>query len=246
MTAPTWTLAQADCFDYLRTLEPSSVDLVICDPPFGCTQNAWDQPLALPLLWSELKRVCKRNTAIVLFADLRYAAQLVSSNPKGFRYDYVWAKNLYSGFLNAKRRPLRSHEHILVFYDAQPSYTPQMREGEPVHTIRRNGPASSNYGKQRQSLYTNPSGLRYPTSVLAFDAVHYRDKDRIHPTQKPLPLLRWLVRTFSQPGETVLDFCAGSAATGVAALAEGRSFVGCELDPRYYELAAERLRKACA
>lgn len=232
-----------DALRFLSTLGAGSVDLLLTDPPYASTRNAWDVPFDLESFWLQARRVCSRGAAVVVFADMRFAARLIASNERGYRYDWVWRKNLASGHLSARHRPLRAHEHVLVFsLDGRaPRYFPQKSKGKPArqHAGKRQ---TSCYGPDKRIDYVNETGDRQPRSVLSFRAVHNGSPERVHPTQKPDKLLRRLVLTYSEPGHVVCDPFAGSGSTGVAALALGRGFVGCELDPSYHAIASERLR----
>ncbi len=201
--------------------------MVLADPPYGITRNAWDRELDLQRLWPELCRVAKPSAAIVLCAAPPFDKRLAVSNLASYRYDWVWEKSNATGHLNAKRQPLRAHEYLLVFYREPPTYNPQKTTGhKPVNSFytRHSG---SNYGAA--AAYRSGGGAtdRYPRSVLRFASD--KQKDSRHSTQKPLALMRYMVRTYTNDGDTVLDFCAGSGTTGRACEAEGRRFIGIEL-----------------
>lgn len=235
-------ILQGDCLDLMPSIEDGSVDMVLCDLPYGQTRNMWDRKLALDDLWRQYDRVLKRDGAVVLFGSGRFTAELMLSNPSAWRYNLVWRKTTPTGFLNARRQPLRAHEDICVFYRKQPTYNPQMRHAaRKVSTAehkRACRPASS-YGTYKPTTYD--SDKRFPTSVLDFPT----DKQRssIHPTQKPVALLEWLIRTYTNPGGTVLDNCMGSGSTGVACARSGREFIGIEIDPVYFAAASRRLEE---
>ena len=225
-------LANADCLDYMPHMPDASVDMILCDLPYGTTQNKWDSIIPLDKLWAEYNRVCKG--AIVLTAAQPFTSVLVSSNYKMFKYDWIWRKDNGTGFLNAKKQPLRNHESILVFYSVQPVYNPQMREGTPYK--QKSGRATSNYGSQ-VSVITENKGERYPLTVIEFK----RDKDKQHPTQKPVALMEYLIKTYTNEGAIILDNCMGSGTTGVACKNLGRSFIGIEKDPEYFKIAQTRI-----
>lgn len=228
-----------DAIDLLKTLRPRCIDLVVSDLPYGQTQNSWDVPLPFAEKWSELHRVTKPTAAICLMAAQPFASQLVCSNLENFRYDLIWHKNKPTGFLNAKRQPLRAHEHVLVFYRSSPLYNPQKTKGhEPGHKAKR-ATKSSNYGAYDSTEYGGNTD-RYPTSILEIPIVNNDSPDKKHPTQKPVPLMEWLIATYSAPGQVVLDITAGSGTTGVAANNLGRHAILFELNPAYYELAKWR------
>lgn len=233
-------LYQGDCLEVLPTLAAGSVDFVVADLPYGQTHNKWDSCIDLGRLWPELLRVAKENAAVVLFAQGMFTVRLMQSQPRLWRYNLIWDKNTPTGFLNAKRMPLRVHEDICVFYRKLPTYNPQKTSGHGRKTTRRKGTNTTNYGRaEAPSSYDSTE--RYPTSILEFSPDRKGEFARVHPTQKPLDLLRWLVRTYSNPGDVVLDCCMGSGTAGEAALLEGRRFVGVELDGTYFELAKRRI-----
>lgn len=236
-------LRLGDCLELLRSIPDCSVDLVACDPPYGTTRNAWDAVIALPAMWAELRRIVKPHGAIVLTASQPFASALVMSNPAWFRHEWIWTKNKATGHLNAKRAPMKAHESVLVFSCKAPAYYPQMTAGhKPVNAFytRSNG---SNYGEGDQAA-GGGSTLRYPRSVQEFAVVNNDDPEKVHPTQKPLPLMEYLVRTYSQPGDTVLDFAMGSGTTGVACMTTARKFIGMEKDADYFQIASDRIRTA--
>ncbi len=228
-----------DCLDLLPALPDASVDLILCDLPYGTTQNKWDSVIPLTALWKEYQRVSKPSAAVVLTAQAPFTFTLGMSNLSWFRYEWVWEKEAGTGFLNAKKAPLKSHESILVFSGKPPRYFPQMESGKPY--TQRRGRRSANYGKDSiDEIITTNTGERYPKTVLRFP----RDKHKIHPTQKPVDLFKYLIRTYSGVGEVVLDNCMGSGTAGVAAKELGRSFIGMESDERYFNAASERITVA--
>lgn len=239
-------LLQGDCLELLPQLETGSVGLVVADLPYGQTRNRWDSCIDLERLWPELLRVCKEDAAVVLFGQGMFTAELMQSQPKLWRYNLIWHKTTPTGFLNANKMPLRAHEDILVFYRKLPTYHPQKTSGHARKVSRakdqRTATGSSNYGDYNPHTYDSTE--RFPTSVLTFatDKQH-GPEGKLHPTQKPLDLVRWLVRSYSDPGDTVLDCCMGSGTTGAAALIEGRRFVGMELDKGYFGAACMRIGK---
>ena len=233
-------LRLGDCLDLMREIPSQSVDMVLADLPYGTTQCAWDSLIDLQRLWQEYKRVCKPNAAIVLTATQPFTSALVMSNAEMFRYDLVWEKGNATGFLNAKKMPLRAHESVLVFYGKLPTYNPQMTQGHTRKTSTRDSVNTDIYGSADHSIKYD-STERYPRSVQFFSS----DKQHcsLHSTQKPVDLGRWLVRTYTNAGETVLDNTMGSGSFGVAAILEGRSFWGIEKDPDIFQLAADRIKK---
>lgn len=220
-------MLRGDCLEILPNLPSASIDMVLADPPYGVTRNTWDCQIDLYRLWPELLRVAKPNAAIVLCAAPPFDKQLAVSNLQMYRYDWVWQKGNATGHLNAKHQPLRAHEYLLVFYRERPTYNPQKTTGhKPVNSFytRHSG---SNYGKAETHRSGGGSTERYPRSVLNFSSD--KQKDNRHPTQKPIALMQYMVRTYTNPGDTVLDFCAGSGTTGRACSVEGRKFVGIDL-----------------
>jgi DNA modification methylase len=216
--------------------------MFLCDLPYGQTQNEWDTPLPLEEMWTQIWRVAKNSAAVVLFANGLFTARLALSTPY-FRYSLIWKKgNRTTGFLNAKRMPLRNHEDILVFYRKLPSYNPQMRKGAPLHGSGSllNARKSTNYGSYACLPQGGGSTDKYPTSILDFDKPH----PAIHPTQKPVDLCRYLIRTYTNPGDVVCDFTMGSGTAGVASVQEGRAFIGCEMDKGIFVLAQKRIEEA--
>lgn len=211
-----------DCFDVLATLGDTTVDLVLCDLPYGKVRAQWDTPIALDRMWSEFTRVCKPAAAVLLFATQPFATRLAASNLKNFRYDLVWVKNKSTGHLNAKRAPMRQHELVLVFYKKAPTYVPQKTDGHaPVNNFYTRS-SGDTFGTAERHTGGGGSTQRYPVSVLTYDVVNNNDPNRIHSAQKPVPLLRYLVRTYSKRDDLVLDICAGSGSTAIASVLEHR------------------------
>ena len=233
-----------DCLKEMDELPEESIDMVLCDLPYGITQNKWDSVLPLDCLWEQYRRVVKKTGVVVLFGSGAFTVSLINSNPKIWRYNLVWRKTTPTGFLNANRQPLRAHEDICVFYWKQPTYNPQKTAGHKrkVSTAqhKRNSKKTTDYGEY--SLCSYDSTERFPTSVLTFATD--KQKSSKHPTQKPVALLEWLVKTYTNPGDTVLDNCMGSGSTGVACINTGRKFVGIEMDEGYYRCAIERCKEA--
>ena len=240
-----YTLHHGDCLEILPTLAEGSVDLVLTDPPYGTTACKWDSVIPFEPMWRELKRAAKAKAAIVLFGSQPFTSALIMSNPRLFRYEFAWDKvNRNTGSLNANRMPLKRHENLLVFYSELPQYNPQMSEGKPyvAHNTRGHG-KHTEYGHASDDRTTVNRGTRYPSSVLSFPA-DIKTEMGLHPTQKPVDLLRYLIRTYTQEGETVLDFTMGSGSTGVAALLENRKFIGIEKDENYFNIAKSRIEAA--
>lgn len=231
-------LYEGDCLQILPQLPDNSVDMICCDLPYGMTSNAWDSVIPLEPLWQEYKRIAKPNAAIVLTAMQPFASQLVLST-KDFKYEWIWEKAQGTGFLNAKKQPLRSHESVLVFYQQQCTYNPEMVPGRP-YTCVRGDQSSSNYRDGIGPWTTENHGERYPTTILRFNY----DSNKVHPTQKPVALLTYLIKTYTNEGDTVLDNCMGSGSTGVACVNLRRNFIGMEMNHDYFTLAQGRIEQA--
>lgn len=229
-------LMQGDCLELMRDLPDASVDMILCDLPYGTTQNKWDDVIPFAELWSEYKRICRG--AVVLTAAQPFTSALVMSNAKGFRYQWVWEKPKASGFLNARRRPLTAHEDILVFGNID-LYNPQGLIPISVNNARKNKSGNGNFGKVSDRPYVQKEG-NFPRSVLQVQ----HETDPVHPTQKPVALMEYLIRTYTNEGMTVLDNCMGSGTTGVACANTGRRFVGIEMDAGYFEIAKGRIELA--
>ena len=228
-------LRHGDCLELMKDIEDKSIDMILCDLPYGNTRNKWDSIIPLESLWEQYNRVIKDNGAIVLFSQQPFTSILVTSNRKYYRHEWIWEKEQGTGFLNAKKMPLKNHENILVFYKKAPTYNPQMRLGFKPYKTKK-GHHGSNYGQDKGAL-TESSGERYPLTVVKFS----RDKDKLHPTQKPVELLEYLIKTYTNEGEVVLDNTMGSGSTGVACVNTNRNFIGIELNEEYFNIAKERI-----
>ena len=217
---------EGDCIEVMRHMPNDCIDMVLCDLPYGTTQNKWDSIVPLEDLWTEYKRIVKPNGAIVLTSQGVFTAILIMSQPKLFKYKWVWEKSKPTNFLNAKKQPLRKHEDVCVFYSKQPFYNPQMTEGVPYDKGVRKNQLSGSYG-EFQPVHVHSNGKRYPTDVIYFKTAE-SEGEVFHATQKPVELGRYFVRTYSKPGDVILDNTSGSGSFIVAALMEGRNFVGIE------------------
>jgi len=232
-------LLQGDCLEKMKEIPSGSVDMVMADLPYGTTQNKWDSVIPLVPLWAEYRRICKG--AVVLTAAQPFTSLLVCSNLQDFKQGLIWKKNIASNFLNANRQHLSRHEDILLFSQGSHTYNPQLTAGKP-YTQKRSGrdDTGENYGTIAKRTDTVNNGERKPISVLEFD----REPKPEHPTQKPVALMEYLIRTYTNPGQTVLDNTMGSGTTGVACVNTGRSFIGIERDETYFAIAERRIRSA--
>lgn len=238
-----YTIKQGDCFELMRDIPDGSVDMILCDLPYGTSACRWDTIIPFKPLWDEYNRVLKENGACVLFSCQPFTSKLIMSNIKNFRYEWIWHKTQAKGHLNAKKMPMRAHENIEVFYRKPPTYNPQMTHGHTRKVSHRKYEklvtGDSCYGvERRDTLYDSTD--RYPRDVQLFSNGDQAQK--LHPTQKPVALCEYLIKTYTNPGEVVLDNCMGSGTTGVAALRTGRCFIGIEKDPRYFHISEERMK----
>lgn len=233
-------LMHGDCLDLLPNIPDQSIDLVLADLPYGTTRNKWDSVIPLEPLWAEYLRVCKG--AIVLTAQTPFDKVLGASNLPMLRYEWIWEKSNPTGHLNAKKAPMKAHENVLVFYRKQPTYNFIKTGGHVRKSAVRRHCDSPNYGRQESDPITYDSTERYPRSVLKFASD--KQKSNLHPTQKPVALMEYLVRTYSNPGDLVLDNCFGSATTAIACLRTGRKHIGMEKDPAYFEVGVTRAAAA--
>ena len=232
-------LLLGDCLERMAEIPDGSVDMVMCDLPYGTTQNKWDSVIPLEPLWAEYWRVCKQSAPVVLTAAQPFTSVLVLSCLKHFKYDWVWQKEAGTGLLNAKKQPLRDHESVLVFYRSQCCYNPQFTQGKSY--VAKKGGETSNYNPSGEVVTVN-EGTRCPKTVQFFQ----RDKNKEHPTQKPVALMEYLIRTYSNEGDTILDNTMGSGTTGVACVNTSRHFIGIERDPDYFRIAETRITAAQA
>jgi len=228
-----------DCLELMpKHVEDKSIDMIFCDLPYGTTQNKWDSVIDLPKLWREYERVIKDNGAILLFAQDKFMAKLMLSNKK-HRYNIVWDKVMPSGHLNAKKMPLRSDESICVFYKKLPTYNPQKTIGEPNHSKNtKEAKGNKNYNKYEQKQ--NTSNLKYPKSIVSFQKDH--PSKMIHPTQKPIELIEYMIKTYTNEGDLILDNTCGSGTTGLGAKNLNRNYIMMEQDLKYYDMACKRVQ----
>lgn len=240
VTTDGFRLMLGDCLKRMAEIPDGSIDMVLCDLPYGTTACKWDSVIPFEPLWAQYRRVCKRNAAIVLTASQPFTSALVISNVKGFRYELIWEKTKSTGFLDCSYRPMRSHENVLVFYESKPTYNPQKTEGTPWSRGKVKRPKSC-WGEQAEHYAENKSGLRHPKSVML---IANPNNKSVHPTQKPVALMEYLIRTYTNEGETVLDNTMGSGTTGVACMNTGRQFIGIEQDEGYFKIASDRILEA--
>ena len=231
-------LLKGDCLQLMKDIPSGSVDAIITDPPYGTTACKWDSVIPFDLMWEQLNRIIKPNGAIVLFGSEPFSSALRMSNIKNYKYDWYWGKESGTGFLNSKKMPLKIVENISVFQESI-NYNPQMRTGFKPYKCKQGETKTQNYGKQTGAV-TESNGERYPITLLNFP----RDKDKKHPTQKPVALMEYLIKTYTNESETVLDFTMGSGTTGVAAKNLNRNFIGIEMDDKYFEIASKRINEA--
>ena len=225
-----------DCLEVMKDIPDKCVNLILCDLPYGTTHNKWDNIIPFDELWDEYERVIKDNGVIILFSDGLFTSKLTLSNVKLWRYNLVWDKQRGCDFLNANVKPLKSHEDICVFYKKKPTYNKQYWYSKPYKRTK-NGSLSDNYGNRGAAWSESTDGRRNPLTILSFP----RDGSRLHPTQKPVALLEYLIKTYTNEGDVVLDNCMGSGSTGVAALKNNRKFIGIEKDENYFNIAKERI-----
>lgn len=241
-------LMQGDCLELMKKIPDKSIDMIFCDLPYGTTKCRWDNVIPFEPLWKHYNRIIKSNGAIVLFSQMPFTFALYNSQPKLFRYEWIWDKNIGTGFLNAKKMPLKQHENILVFYKKLPTYNPQFEYGKEKYA-KKSSTDGEIYRKGIAGHFSSSDGRRYPKDIINFSnhngCVWGRKTEEagLHPTRKPIPLLEYLIRTYTNEGETVLDNCMGSGSTGVACINTNRSFIGIELDERYFNIAKERIEK---
>ena len=242
-----------DCLAGMKKIPDGSVDMVLCDPPYGTTDNDWDVKLPTDKVFAEYWRVCKENAAIVLFSQMPFGAELIMSQPKLYRYEWIWEKPMPVGFLNAYKMPLRCHENILVFYRKLPTYNPQFWYSKPYK--KKSNPIAANcYGKVKWNEITetiNEDGKRYPRDVVKFNKEFFGYDMKLkqpvyskHPTQKPVKLLEYLIKTYTNEGDLVLDNCMGAGSTAVACINTNRNFIGFETEKKYCDIAQERIEEA--
>ena len=235
-------LRKGDCLELMKDIPDKSIDAIIADLPYGVTRAKWDSILDLDLLWKQYERIIKPNGAVILFGSQPFTTTLINSNIKDFKYTLVWDKKMKVGMMNCKRMPLRQHEDIIVFYKKQPTYNPQMTKGKMRN--KKIAPTKDFEVYGQITPIDNFNDDYYPSSILEFSNANQKAKS--HPTQKPVALMEYLIKTYTNEGEVVLDNTMGSGTTGVACVNTNRRFIGMELDDKYFEIAKERIEKAIA
>ena len=255
-----YKLYHGDCLEVMKNISDKSIDMILCDLPYGMTsRNKWDIIIPFDKLWNQYTRIIKDNSAIVLFGKQPFTSMMIMSNPKIYKYNMIWRKNLKSGHLNTKRIPMGAYEDIMVFYKKQPIYNPQKIPRTYQKPSKKSYyTESTNYGRQRGDYIDNQSNWLYPDDVIDYEdganldaldlenemlyikCVH-NSSGKLHPTQKPVELLEWLIKTYTNENMTILDNCMGSGSTGVACLNTNRKFIGIEMDENYFNIAKERL-----
>ncbi len=240
------TIVCGDCLEVMLSIPDSSIDMILCDLPYGVTaRNKWDVVVSFEPLWAQYKRVAKPNAAIALTATQPFASKLVMSNEAMFRYDIIWRKSNSTGFYNVKKMPMRAHESILIFYDDLPVYNPQKTNGHKPGSASYTRPNNSNnYRNVKEHVTPGGQTDRFPVSVIDIAVVNNNDKDekcKWHPTQKPVALFEYLIRTYTNEGDIVLDNCIGSGTTAVACLKTGRKYIGIEKDEAFTNAARLRV-----
>lgn len=251
-----YNLYKGDCLEIMKSIPSNSVDCILTDLPYGTTVCKWDVVIPFDKLWKQYNRIAKENAAILLFGSEPFSSYLRLSNIKNYRYDLIWYKNTSGWFVNAKKQPMKYHENISVFYRKQPVYNPIMQEyaeSTKQRYLKNNKctmPAHTNsiQGITRPSTDENScidfQKGRYPKSILEFSGVANSSKERVHPTQKPVGLLEYLIKTYTNEDSIVLDSCMGSGSTGVACINTNRNFIGIELDDNYFSIAEQRIKEA--
>ncbi len=234
-------LRKGDCLEVMKGIETGSIDAIITDPPYGTTACKWDSVIPFGPMWEQLNRIIKPNGAIVLFGSEPFSSALRMSNIKNYRYDLIWNKIRAAGFLNANRMPLKQHENISLFYKKLPTYNPQKYIDKPYDKTKYNGKdMKENVLGSYVSKSSKNNGERFPKSILKFSQ-NWSRQQQIHPTQKPIALMEYLIKTYTNENETVLDFTMGSGSTGVACVNTNRNFIGIEQDDKYFNIASERI-----
>lgn len=238
-------LIHGDCLEVMKDIPAGSVDMILADPPYGTTQNKWDSIIPLDKMWEQLWDKSKERCPVVLFASQPFTTTLISSQIKNYKYEWIWVKNLKTGNLNARRMPMGGHETVQVFYRKPPTYNPQKRaRTTEVKSGNKRNSKTTNYGGQREFYVDRQSDFINPDTVLLDIKCVHNSNGKVHPTQKPVELMEYLIKTYTNEGDTVLDFTMGSGSTGVACVNTNRDFIGIELDEGYFTIAEKRIKEA--
>jgi site-specific DNA-methyltransferase (adenine-specific) len=238
-------LYKGDCLEVMKEIEAGSIDAIITDPPYGTTACKWDSVIDFELMWEQLNRVIKPNGAIVLFSSEPFSSALRMSNIKNYKYELIWKKSKCGSPFTAKYKPLTKHENISIFEKKgkKTTYNPQMVQGKPYKRTSKKGTNNMGFGAKSGFQFGSLDGKRYPSTILDFPQ-KWRRQDQVHPTQKPVELMEYLIKTYTNENETVLDFTMGSGSTGVACVNTNRNFIGIEMDSNYFEIAEQRIKEA--
>ena len=248
-------LRKGDCLELMKDIPDKSIDAIITDPPYGTTTCKWDSVIPFDKMWKQLNRIIKPNGAILLFGQEPFSSFLRCSNINNYRYDWIWDKVSTTNFANAKKMPLSCYEVISVFYKSLPTYNPQMTDAKsdrirPISKPKENTSETNKQasGKTRQYSENYDNTKRFPRKIIEVSCrlAECNSLNRVHPTQKPELLMEYLIKTYTNDNEVVLDFTMGSGTTGVACVNTNRNFIGMELDDKYFEIAKERIEKAIA
>lgn len=232
-----YNLLIGDCLKLMGNIPDKSIDMILCDLPYGITAPEWDSILDMNILWENYERIRKNNCPIVLFSSQPFTTKLINSNMNNFKYCWYWEKNQGTNFFHAKRMPIRKIEEICIFYNGK--YNPQMSDGHiPTNSSVGSSNGKTYHGSNKRN-YKGGSTIRYPTNILKYKSVN--NYERLHSAEKPVDLLEYLIRTYTNEGELILDNCMGSGSTGIAARNTGRNFIGMEMNKEYYDIAMKRL-----
>lgn len=235
-------LQHGDCLELMNNIPSKTIDMILCDLPYGTTQNKWDCIINLELLWEQYCRIIKDDGCIALFAQCPFDKILGNSNLKMLKYEWIIEKTKATGHLNAKKAPMKAHENILIFYKKMPTYHPQMTEGHtPTHSYTKHTTDGNCYGKTKIGISGGGNTSRYPRDVITFK--WDTQKSSLHPTQKPVALLEYFIKTYTNDGDIVLDNCMGSGTTGIACVRNNRNFIGMEIEEKYYNIAKNRIER---
>ena len=232
-------LRLGDCLEVMKTIEDNSIDAIITDPPYGTTACKWDSVIDFDLMWEQLNRIIKPNGAIVLFGSQPFTSALIMSNPNMFKYEWIWQKSRPANFMNAKYQPMKYHENILVFSIKRHNYYPIKFKGNKNHASKPRNGKSNIYNIKNNKNGVDTNDMKFPKSIAEFKSTD--STKNLHPTQKPVALLEYLIKTYTLENETVLDFTMGSGSTGVACVNTNRKFIGIEMDEEYFNIAKNRV-----